>query len=428
MVKQERLLIISNNVLSTTRNNGKTILSCIDTLPKNQVRQLYFSEEIPTLADYKYYQISDADIINARLKREKPGRAIERLNTGNSIKESIEKKRFSKKNIKRNSFTLFLRNAMWRNKWKSIDLFEWLDDFKPSVIFFVAGDGLFAYDICKYIKNKYHTRLCIYVTDDYIMPRTEDNIIDRLYRNRTKKILGEILETTDAFFTISEMMKKEYKTLFNKDSTIIVNMTDSLKIEGFEDRPNEYPIVFSYTGSLYYGRDAVLDKIGEALNNYNEKFREIKGVLNVYSNTSQSKVNISENSGCRLCGSLNSKELKISLNESDVLVFVESSKRKYIEKTKYSFSTKIPEYLSVGKIILAVGPEEISSMMYLKDCAFCVHETSELAQAIEIILSMKKLREEYGKKAIEKFNKMHREIAMQKRFLINVMQDGTTEI
>ena len=99
MVKQERLLIISNNVLSTTRNNGKTILSCIDTLPKNQVRQLYFSEEIPTLADYKYYQISDTDIINARLKREKPGRAIARLNAGNSIKESIEKKNLVRKTL-----------------------------------------------------------------------------------------------------------------------------------------------------------------------------------------------------------------------------------------------------------------------------------------------------------------------------------------
>lgn len=428
MGKQERLLIISNNVLSTTRNNGKTILSCINVLPKNQVRQLYFSEEIPTLDGYKYYQISDADIINARLKKGKPGRAIVSLDAGNSIKESIKKGSFSKKNIKRNSFTLFLRNAIWKNKWKSTDLFEWLDAFQPTIIFFVAGDGLFAYDICKYIKNKYHARLCIYMTDDYIMPRTEDKIIDRLYRNRTKKILGEILEVTDEFFTISEMMKREYKTLFNKDSTIIVNMTDSLKIEDFGNRTNEYPIVFSYAGSLYYGRDVVLDTIGKALDNYNEKFQEIRGILNIYSNASQNKANISENSGCRLCGSLNSEELKVSLNESDVLVFVESSEKKYLEKTKYSFSTKIPEYLSVGKIILAVGPEDISSMMYLRDCAFCVNDIGGLEQAIEIILSMKELREEYGKKAVEKFDEMYREITMQKMFLINVIQDGTAEI
>ena len=55
--KSDRLLIISNNVLSETNNNGKTILSYFDTIPKEQVAQLYFSGECPQIEGYRYYQL-----------------------------------------------------------------------------------------------------------------------------------------------------------------------------------------------------------------------------------------------------------------------------------------------------------------------------------------------------------------------------------
>ena len=61
--KNERLLIISNNVLSTTRNNGKTVYSYIDSLPKENVAQFYFYNEQPSIEGYSYYRIIDKDII-----------------------------------------------------------------------------------------------------------------------------------------------------------------------------------------------------------------------------------------------------------------------------------------------------------------------------------------------------------------------------
>ena len=57
-----KLLIISNNVLSEINNNGKTILSFIEN-SKLEIRQLYFSSEVPSIKTYKYFRISDNDII-----------------------------------------------------------------------------------------------------------------------------------------------------------------------------------------------------------------------------------------------------------------------------------------------------------------------------------------------------------------------------
>ena len=98
MIKQERLLIISNNVLSTTNNNGKTILSCIDSIPQDQVQQLYFSNETPTVSGYRYFKISDTDVIRTRFMGVAPGTSIAECDANDT---NPQKRRVSL--IKRNS-------------------------------------------------------------------------------------------------------------------------------------------------------------------------------------------------------------------------------------------------------------------------------------------------------------------------------------
>mgnify|MGYP000361581007 CR=1 FL=1 len=72
----EKILIISNNVLSQTSNNGKTLLSYFKNLNSKNIYQLYFSEEIPQLSGYHYYKLSDKDILKGYLNEKKRGMAI----------------------------------------------------------------------------------------------------------------------------------------------------------------------------------------------------------------------------------------------------------------------------------------------------------------------------------------------------------------
>ncbi len=76
-----RLLIISNNGLSYTQDNGTTISSFFDSVPKECVRQLYFSGENPGVSGYKYFQISDNDIIKGVFSRKRRGRAYDEVNS-----------------------------------------------------------------------------------------------------------------------------------------------------------------------------------------------------------------------------------------------------------------------------------------------------------------------------------------------------------
>ena len=117
------------------------------------------------------------------------------------------------------------------------------------------------------------------------------------------------------------------------------------------------------------------------------------------------------------------EKLKIILNNCDIPVHVESFDKKSRIATRLSLSTKISEYLSLGKPILAIGPEEIASMRHLQDSAFCITELSDLNEKLIVLLENDKLRSDLSKKSENLYKKAHNKNRMQKELyedLLNI--------
>lgn len=415
-IQNERLLIISNNVLSNTRNNGKTIYSYIDSINKENVAQLYFNGEYPSIGGYKYFQITDKDIIKGIVSPKKRGRAI------NDYREEPVVKAEGNISFHRGELARFARELLWLGKWKSADLLKWLDAYSPTAIFFVGGDCLFSYDICKYIAKRYNAKVSLYITDDYIMPRKNDSFIGRLRKKKIKKRISDCLEFSQSFFTVSDIMRREYKNVFGRDSSVIVNLSEPLKC--IDSRKENDVYTMMYAGSLYYGRDEMLGELSRAIQRYNSK-NENKAILNVYTNSvpdDKTRERFVIDGASAYCGSLNKDELKRELNRSDILVFVESFDEDLMEKTKYSLSTKVPEYLSVGKPVLAIGPSGIGSMDYLSDVAVCINDMSELEEKLSLLLDSDSVRTDIANKCENKYLNNHSKEKIQKEFLRKVMK------
>lgn len=361
--KKIRILVISNNPFSKTNNNGKTLASFFRN-PAFEVSQLYFSDEKPTDNYYRnFYKISDRDILNRFLKNGNTSPNI--MNNSNSNTSKI--------NIKKSNFTRLIREILWKiTKWKSENLIRWLDNINPDIIFFCAGDSVFAYEIFDFILNKYNSKSIVYVTDDYILPRKTINIFWWLRRNLVLRRLKNSLGVSDLFIVISEQMRSKYRDIFGKDSMVMVNATKINKIENLKNKSNV--LTFVYAGGLNFNRYKTLSLISAAIamNNANS---DKKAYLNIFSGTKLDedqlkKIEIEGSS--KFYGFLNEKELEIELNKADILVHVESFENKIIESTRLSVSTKISEYISLCKPILAVGPDSIASIEYLSDCALCI--------------------------------------------------------
>ncbi len=404
-VNMERLLIISNNVLSETTNNGKTIYSFFDTVPKEQIRQLYFSGEKPCIEGIRFFRISDSDVIKGRLFPSRRGLAIT-PHKGESEEQIVRGK------IPRNTLTCLIREALWIGAWKSKALLQWLDEYKPTTVFYHAGDCVFAHRVFRFIVKRYSPRVTVYLTDDYVMPRKKEDLLSKIRRIIIHRSLKKVISASDVVFTVSDNMRKAYRELYKKDSVVIVNMTESMLSENYLSDSKDINII--YAGSLYFGRGRLIGEVADAIEKYNNvSGTERKVNLNIYTNFKVTGGSLKESKYVHIKGKLNKEQLVAEYNRSDIMLFVESFDAENIEKTKYSLSTKIPEYMSLHKPIFAVGPDEVASMQYLRDVAACVNKSEDIYPALVKLVESDEYQKELSDAALDKYQTKHNKQLLQ---------------
>ncbi|RNF39624.1 hypothetical protein [Planococcus salinus] len=420
-----RILIISNNPFSTTSNNGKTLASFFKNLPSQNISQLYFNTELPDEESFgNYYRITDMEILKSTLNKNiKPGSRV-----SNSLEEFGNQKKKSEKSLKvrKNNFTRILRECLWNRKyWNTKNLNIWLEEFQPQIIFFCAGDSEFAYEITDYVRKKFNSKLVVYVTDDYILPRKNLSVFWYIRRKKIKIAMGKAIKNSDLFISISSQMKKSYEKIFNKTSMVALNMSESMLIENFDKKDSD-EITLVYAGGLHFKRYLTLNFLAKAIEKYNkEKGSTKKATLKIFSTQTlgQKEKELLEIEGAsEFCGPLKTEELKIELNKCDIPVHVESFDKKSIESTRLSISTKIPEYLSLGKPVLAIGPKEVASMKYLKESAYCITSTGNISKDLYEIFNNNKLRETLAEKSINIYEKNHNKELVVKKFISSLME------
>lgn len=421
-----RILVISNNSFSDITNNGKTFASFFDKYPVNNIAQLYFCLELPSYTHYhNYFRITDNDIVKCVLKRKGNCGNIVYQQVGLKDKNSQKKYKSLFKIVKKYNFARIIREILWSSKkWKTELLNQWLNEFSPEIIFLCAGDSGFAYDITRYVQKKYNTKLVVYIGDDYVLPRKFVSPFWWLRRNYILNKVRDAINRSDLFITISKQMKEEYKKLFGKDSILAVNMTKSMRDKSIYVKSKNV-LTLVYTGGLHYRRYITLNLLAQSLKKYNNDLKnKKKAYLKIYSAQEPSwkelkYLNIEGVS--EFCGKLNFKQLKQVLNSCDIPVHAESFDKKSIESTRFSISTKIPEYLSLGKAILAIGPYQVASMEYLKDSAFCITNQNNIYSDLLKLLNNNELREALSEKALLKYEENHKKEIVSKQFISNIL-------
>lgn len=406
------MLVVSNNPFSRTTNNGKTLASFFSGFSAGNVAQLYFSEEKPVGGITTcFFSISDRAILRSLVSGKHA--CGERVTLGSALSETRERRKDVPgivDKVKHHEMARILREIMWSfHTWNTRLLCNWLDEFSPEMIFFCAGDSGFAYDIVAHIQKNYDCGLAVYVTDDYVLPRRTVSPTWWLRRGYVLKRMREAVERSDVFLTISPEMREAYRSLFGKDSIVIMNASESLRVHGQE--PDGDTLTLTYAGGLHFNRHKTLRLLADSIKKYNEHSCKSKAILRIYSvqKLKQSTVDyLTVHGASQFCGALDEQELKVVLNRSDILVHVESFDRRCVESTRLSISTKIPEYLSVGKPILAIGPSVVASVNYLRDAALCVTDPGDISPGVAALLSDRGLRARLAHKALMKYENFHR--------------------
>ena len=314
----------------------------------------------------RYFQISESKIIQSIFNRKiKTGSEYNHIvkNSINVEDHDKHNKLYNSQRDKRRYSLLLARELIWMiGKWKTKELDRFLDSFKPDIILH-SMDGYIHFNrIIQYAIKRTGAKAIGYIWDDNFSYKQSKRIGYKMYRFFQRISLNKLRKQSASFFAILPKTKKEADEYFSIDCTLLTKPLNNLPEVNYHSV--NIPLKMTYTGNLLIGRDDSLYKVCNALSRINKDKEYIH--LDVYSQT-ENVCDILKAKGYSFCtvhGSVPQKEALEVQHRSDILLFLEDIDGEYAGSARLSFSTKITDYLSCGKCILAVGNRDTAPIEY----------------------------------------------------------------
>lgn len=256
------------------------------------------------------------------------------------------------------------------------ELDSFIDEFKPDVIYSCTSNPAVIRLVEKIVKKK-KIPFIPHFFDDW---PSDLNIKSSYFCRRDTKLVERIIHNAPAVLCICELMCREYEKRYNYNHFYSL-MHSVYPMDKTNVVSDDKTLI--YAGSLYLSRYKTLVELCKVVSKLNDK-----NVRLVLYTTSQAWEELKEYFApyhfVVYGGFINQDELTHRINEAYGLVFVESFDEEMLHYTRLSMSTKIPEYLSSGRPILAIGNDCQGSISYLKEnkAAYMVTRIEDLKTVI----------------------------------------------
>lgn len=418
-----KILVLSDVPWSKNNSFGNSFSSIFEGIEDLEVANIACRPGIPDSGLVKrYYQVTEKSLlINLKNKRHPAGAEI--ALKGDSAKiavmEDIRGRTFGSK--KRWQILFWLRDLIWfLGHWQSPELDQFLDDFKPDLIFQPVYFSSYLNDMAQYIKKYTMAPMIGYISDDnYTLKQISFSPlywIDRLCKRRKVK---KTIEMCELLYVISDIQREEYEECFTTRCKILTKGADFDIVPELKKRYH-CPLQLIYTGNIGTNRWKSLKMIADVLENINKD--SIQMQLRIYTATLLTRemeraLNRGESSS--VMGSMPAYMIPDIHRNADMLVHVEALDLRNRLKVRQSFSTKIVDYLKAARPILAVGPKDVASMDHLirYDCAIVSDNKTELEQKLRGILENPSELNRVAANAYECGRKCHNKQDIQRMLL-----------
>jgi hypothetical protein len=398
---------------------------------KNKLAQV-FSNKVPPLPGFyrTLYQITDEQILR-RLVSKKNETGImysENSLTGISSENNSKKNRLAqiifrylyKIGKNKNSLTYLLRKIIWNKKyWNTNKFNNWLDEFNPDVVFLSFSDDFFIPEIALFIAKKYSIPIISSIGDDYYFNyKFSLSPLYHLYKKNYRKLIREVFIHKGSAIYIGDKIRHKYNLEFNLNGKTVL-LSSTIKPRDFKPINTVKPII-SYFGNIRLGRNESLIDIALALKKINESY-----VINVYSSEENKKYlkEMKRIDNIKYHGAIPYNEVQEKTIQSDLLLIVEGFKKKDIEVTRYSLSTKVADSISSGSNVFAYGSIECGAIEYAKsiECITTVTEPNKLEESLRNLINKQEVQYELYLRSRE-IVKIKHDIQMNSMIFSNVVE------
>lgn len=405
-----KILIVSRLVWDDS-SNSNTLGNLFKNYDPEKIARIYIETKRPnTTCCHHFFQISEFSLVKKLFNwRLKTGRVIDtnaKYETAFNEKENDTAKKeastFSFIRGHRSWIFTLCRDILWAlNGWKSKELKKFILDFNPDVIWLDGSPLILMNRLNNYVFRTARKPAVTFLMDDVYSYKSCTSIWSRLYKFFLRKYVKKTVENCNHVFVASPKMKKEYDEVFNVESTFITKSIDS-NLSCRVNKTTQDPVKLVYLGNVLIGRLDTLCLISQAISEINSG--DVRIELDIYTgdpidDAHQKLLNVS---GVSVYGLVPYSKVPEILNSCDVQVFVEALTGKKKNIARLSFSTKIIDYITSGKCILAVGPNDIAPIEYFKeeDAALVASSKNEIKKCLQNLLETGTI-ESYARKALE---------------------------
>lgn len=361
-----RILFISCSPWRDDNNIGNTYTNIFKGIDDLEIAHICCGGGSPS-SDFvkKHFHISEKALLLNLIDR--------KISTGTLAKEdakyldNLGGKRFFNF-MRKTRFQIFfwIRELIWLiGRWKSKELDQFIEEFNPDLLFVTFLDNIYLNRLILYVKEKCKKPLAVYAWDDVAsLKRFSFSPLYWLNVMIQRPKLKKVAQKADLFYVISPMQQRYYAEYFKKPCKII---TKGRVFYTEQEVSLNKPLQMVYAGNLGTGRVNSLIEIVKALKVIDKD--EIIAQIQIYTLTPLSgrqKRQLCVNNISFLNKPLKGSEVDSVLNKADILIHVEPLNKVDASKVAMSFSTKLVDYFSKRKCILAVGPKDVSSIDLLK--------------------------------------------------------------
>lgn len=352
------LIVTLRDIFKDNSSETYTVRSFIENWSKDNIYQLVcddFNSGKCGRIEEHLFKLGHKDIRIASwlVKEERPVKTAIRA----QLSKASEKKHSVLSDIKKTAVDIY---SILPYK-ISNNLLSYIEEIKPDAIY-CHTSSIRMYVLCSTLSSKYNVPFIPHFMDDWPNVFCNESILSKPLKKWFDYKLTQIINKSPTVFCISDYMCDVYRERYNYDR--FVSLMHSVNpINGkLADVGSIREII--YAGSLYLERHKSIIQIADTI-----KTNGIKDmIITIFTNEKQwmeLREEFKEYPFVNYGGFVTQEELLDRIDKAFGLLFVESLDSEMLEYTRLSMSTKIPEYLSSGKPILAIGNKNQGSIKYL---------------------------------------------------------------
>lgn len=280
-------------------------------------------------------------------------------------------------------------------------ILQTIDNFEPDVIY-TCGTSIRNFKVVNFFAKRYNIRSVIHIMDDWLETTYTTSFFSIFARKSLKNQLNIAVNKSVINFGISEDLARKYEGIFGKRFDVLMNPVRSISESYKNNDPKIIKLI--YAGALTLNRwKSIIDvaEIVQELNYKGEKAITFEIYIPPLNRTKEYCLKMEE-LGVILNDYVPIEQINDVYNRSDILLHVESFDSNIIPFTKYSLSTKIPEYMAAGKPVLAYLPECLYGFRYIQDrrIGFVASSKDELKSKLRELINNKVLMKQFAENGL----------------------------